>query len=166
MTAKRKQSKGAPSGASARMIEAKPGTKPVSYLRILAESTKGKERQILFGAIAERVRSCMLDPDEADIIAGLFDRLAAGEKPDKVLRGETRGRPKRATGTKTVRGNEVRLPDHADLCWSIRHAHHFGHSLETIFAHVAKLYGVTKDHVADVYAQVLPTLADDQRHRK
>lgn len=149
------------SEADVRMIVTEPGTKPKSALRILDATTKRSDRALLFRAVAERVRSCMLDPDEAAVIATWFDRLAAGDDARKVFFNETRGRPKGATGMKVVRGQEVRLPDHLDLAWSMRRAIAAGHAGDTVFAHVAKLYGVQPDTVRDIYEANVPLLADD-----
>lgn len=156
MVTKRTTSKGAPSGASGA-----PGTTmATSALHVLAANLRGADRSILFGAVAERIRSCMLDPAEAAFIASWFERLAAGDDPKKVFLGETRGRKKGSTGAKFVRGTEVRLPDHADLCWSMRRAM-AQHEPDAVFAAVAKVYSATPEYVRDVWESVAPTLAPD-----
>lgn len=150
MATKRPPKKDAPAGAS----DAAP-----SALHLIDGNTKGADRAILFGAVAERIRSCMLDPTEASLIAGWFDRLAAGDDPKCVLYGETRGRKRGTTGEKLYAPG-VRLPDHADLCWRMREAM-TQHDPESVFAAVAKVYSVTPEYVRQIWHEVGPTLAPD-----
>ena len=132
-----------------------------SLLRELSEALRNEDRKELFGLVAERVRTCMLDRDEAEVIADWFDRLARGDDPRKVLKGETRGRPKGSTGTKVLRSKEVRFPDHVDLCWRMRRAMAAGHAPEVVFGSFAKVYGVTPRHVREVWESTEPTLGAD-----
>lgn len=159
MTTKTSKAPGAK--ADPRMVIPSDGTKPISILRMMDSHVKGQKRATLFRAVAERIRTCMLDPDEAALIAKWFDRLAAGEDSTKILWGETRGRPKRSTGGKFIGGEVVRLPDHVDLCWTIRQAIARGNADDVVFGEVAELYGVTSGHIAKLYARILPTLGID-----
>lgn len=144
---------------SPRFVVEAPGSKPRSIVRILSE--RRGNRELLFGAVADSIRSCRLDPDEADVIAKWFERMRDGEKPADVLLGERRGRRKGATGGKFIKGETVHLPDHVDLTWRMRQAIAFGHAPEVVFNSIAEMYGVTAAHVAEIYATHVGTLADD-----
>ena len=137
-------------------------TSAKTTLHLFAENTKGADRSALFGLVSERIRTCMLDSSEAAFIAAWFDRLAAGEDPKRVFYGETRGRKRGSTGTKYVRGTDVQLPDHIDLCWNMRRAIS-QHDPETVFAAVAKVYSVTPDYVREIWEREGPTLAPDPK---
>lgn len=158
MAAKKPPRKGAAKAAPANKSDI--GQTPPTVLHILADTTKNADRALLFRAVSERIRSCMLDHDEAALIAEWFDRLAQGQDPKRVFYGETRGRKKGATGSKFVSGAEVRLPDHIDLCWRMRQAM-TQHDPDAVFAAVAKLYSVTVEYVRAIWEKVSPTLAPD-----
>ncbi|WP_162434810.1 hypothetical protein [Pseudoxanthomonas koreensis] len=135
--------------------------RPQSLLRRFDETRKGDDRKLLFRAVAERVKTGLLTHDEAELIAGWFERLADGEKPAKVLLGETRGRKAGSNGVKYLKGQDVSLPDHVDLCWSLRQWIDRTGDEDRIFREAAARFGCTKDHIERIYAEHLPTLGPD-----
>ena len=146
----------------AKKAPAKAGVnEPVSLLRLLDSNLKGSERQILFGAVHERIRSQLLTHDEAALIAGWFQRLADGQAPARVFLGETRGRKRGSNTTEFLKGKDVAFPDHADLCWNIRRAIASTGDEDRIFKLFADHYGKTPDYLQRLYKQILPTLAAD-----
>lgn len=131
-----------------------------TILEMMHERTKGKERHVLFKAVAERIRTGMLDPAEAALIAGWFEKLANGGDPKRTFYGETRGRHKGSTGEKFVNFDYVRLPDHVDLCWNMRRAMR-DHGPKSVFKKVSRLYGVTPEYVEEIWDEISPSLDDD-----
>lgn len=134
---------------------------PESILRMFDRRLKGKDREQLFAAVAERIRTGLLTVDESRLVAGWFDRLANGEKPAKVLIGETRGQKRGATNPKFMEGEDVSLPDRVDLCWSLRQWIARTGEPERIFELCAKQFGRTPDYIGRLYKEISPTLADD-----
>lgn len=137
---------------------------PPSLLRLLHEELKREDRRQLFAAVAERVRTGLLTDDEAALIAGWFDQFAAGKKPGDVLLGERRGRKRGANTIKTnyLRGYDVSLPDHVDLCWTIRRAiARTGGNEKKVFETVARHFEKTTDYIERLYRRIEPDLAPD-----
>lgn len=134
---------------------------PTSFLRVLDRSLKGGDRAILFSAVVERLQTRLLTQDEANLVSGWFESLASGKDPKKVFMGETRGRPKGSNSNEFLKGQDIALPDHVDLCWTIRSAIAKTGDEDHVFRVVAKHFGKTEDHLRRLYARILPTLADD-----
>ncbi|WP_374474305.1 hypothetical protein [Arenimonas sp.] len=142
------------------------GTPPASagaqsLLRLLDANLRGKERTELFAVVAERVRTQLLTPDEAALISDWFQRMAQGEDPQKVLVGETRGRPRGSNSNGYIKGRDVSLPDHVDLCWMMRRAIAKTGNEDAIFALVARHFDKTPSYLRKLYREILPTLAAD-----
>src|SRR5688572_12787684 len=108
--------------ATAAPTEAPLEARPESLLARLDRRRVLEDRLLIFRMAAERVRSCLLYPDEAAVIARWLDEVGAGVDPKKALFGETRGRKRGANGVKVIRGEEVQIPDHVDLVWAMRAA--------------------------------------------
>lgn len=157
MTAKRTTKK-APAKAGASTEDAK--GQNLSILRML-DSLKRDDRRILFRAVAERLRTGLLTEDEAALIAGWFDALADGKNPADVLLGERRGRPSGKNTATYIKGMDVSLPDHVDLCWTMRRAIARTGNEDQVFGVVAEKFGKTVDHIRRLYQEIEPTLAND-----
>lgn len=134
---------------------------PPSLLRLLHESLKRDDRREFFGAVAARVRTGLLTNDESELIARWFEQIADGNNPEDVLFGERRGRKPNANTATYLKGRDVSLPDHVDLCWSIRRWIAQTSNEEQIFKIVAKHFGKTTDHIRRLYRRIEPTLAPD-----
>lgn len=134
---------------------------PASLLRLMHDELKRDDRRVLFGAVAERIRTGLLTVDESELIAGWFEQIAEGKKPQDVLFGERRGRRPGANTVTYLKGQDVLLPDHVDLCWSIRRWIARTGNEEKIFEIAAKHYGKTADHIRRLYKEHEPTLAPD-----
>lgn len=139
---------------------------PSSFLRTLHENLKRDDRRMLFRAVAERVRTGLLTNDEAAVIAGWFDQLADGKKPEDVLFGERRGRKRNANTATYLKGRDVSLSDHVDLCWTIRRGIAQTGNEERVFETVAKHFGKTTDHIRRLYRRIEPTLSPDPSIKK
>lgn len=133
-----------------------------SLLTQLDRGTKGEERLHLFKLAAERVKTCLLWPDEAELIASWFEAIAKGESPKKVLFGETRGRPKGVTTTKIVKGKEVQLPNHFDLVFMMKQAIADDHSEADVVASFARKF----DHEIRYIQGVFDLLKEDVPEQK
>lgn len=134
---------------------------PRSLLRLLHDELKRDDRRQLFGAVAERVRTGLLTNDESELIASWFEQIADGKNPQDVLYGERRGRKPSANTVTYLKGRDVSLPDHVDLCWSIRQWIARTGNEEQIFEIVAKHFGKTTDHIRRLYRRIEPTLGAD-----
>lgn len=132
-----------------------------SFLRLLHENLKRDERRQLFRAAAARVRTGLLTEDESELIAQWFEQIAEGRNTDDVLFGERRGRKPNANTVTYLKGRDVSLPDHVDLCWSIRRWIARTGNEDQIFETVAKHFGKTTDHIRRLYKRVEPTLGPD-----
>ncbi len=140
--------------------------RPTSLLRLYDMNSRGDDRQQLFRAVSERLRTGLLTEDEADLIAEWFARLGRGEDPQKVLYGETRGRKRGSTGSQYLKGRDVSLPDHIDLCWSIRRAIARTGDPDKVFEVHAKHFGRTADYIKRLYEQYEPVLGKDSELHK
>lgn len=151
-------------------------TDPTSLLRLIDANTKGDERAELFRAVSCRVRTGLLTADESALIAEWFDQIAGvvekpakqGEAPDKKLRavakvllGETRGRPRGGTNAKYLKGADVKLPDHVDLCWNLRRWIAQTGDADRIFKLCAEHFGRTPEYIRELYERIAPTLGSD-----
>jgi hypothetical protein len=134
---------------------------PKSFIRMLDANLKREERIRLFGAVAERVNTGLLTTDEAALIAGWFTQLAEGADPKKVFFKETRGRPKGANSLHYIKGQDVALPDHVDLVWSLRRWIARNGDPDEIFKLCAKHFQRTEQYIRDLYDEILPTLGAD-----
>lgn len=134
---------------------------PPSLLRLLHENLKRDDRRELYGAVAARVRTGLLTDDESELISSWFEQIAAGKNPQDVLFGERRGRKPGANTVTYLKGHDVSLPDHVDLCWSIRRWIARTGNEEKIFEIAAKNFGKTPDHIRRLYKDIEPTLAPD-----
>lgn len=134
---------------------------PPSLLRLLHENLRRDDRRKLFAAAAARVRTGLLTPDESELIASWFEQIADGKNPQDVLFGERRGRKRNANTATYLKGREVSLPDHVDLCWTIRRGIAQTGNEEQIFKTVADHFGKTTDHIRRLYRQIEPTLGPD-----
>jgi hypothetical protein len=82
-----------------------------SFLRIIAEYVEqpgGHElAPKLYRMVAEHIRA-RLDPDESALVAGWFDRLAAGADPQEVFVTKSKGGRKKKGA-----------PDNYDIAWIV-----------------------------------------------
>lgn len=134
---------------------------PPSLLRLLHENLRRDDRRELFGVAADRVRTGLLTNDEAELIASWFEQIADGKNPQDVLFGERRGRKPNANTTTYLKGQDVSLPDHVDLCWSIRRWIALTGNEDQIFKTVAEHFGKTTDHIRRLYRRIERTLGPD-----
>ncbi len=148
MTGKKAKGKGAAEAA------------PQSLLRMLDASLRGDQRRLVLRLAAERIRTGILYPDEAELIAGWLTAIGEGSDAKKTLFGETRGRKPGGTGSKVVRGEEVRLPDHPDLVLAMHQAVLEGRELEAVIAQAAKRFGVSSEYLHGLYQLLLPEIID------
>jgi len=113
-------------------------------IRVFAEmAAKGDDEAAkkLYRMVSERIRARML-PEDADVIAGWFDRLAAGESPARVFPAKSAGRPKKAG------------IDDIDIAWIVRQNLQRGLQPGEVYRGVGKAHGLGWRTVANIYSKI------------
>lgn len=109
-------------------------------IRLLWRSTRldGANAPVLWGAVAETIRA-RLDPIDADIVAGFFDRLARGDDPRVVFQTDKGGHRRKTEG------------DPLDIAWRVHFAKHAHIDEQIAFKRIAKAEGLKVDTVRRYY---------------
>ena len=99
----------------------------------------------LYRMVAERLRTRVLDEDEAEVIAEWFDRLAAGEPAKEVFPRKPAGRPK---------GTTPRKLDDIDIAWLVRRAIEADIKPTAAYRLVADAHGLDWQSVRNLYSKL------------
>ena len=124
-------------------------------IRMLAESSRADPAVLpyLFRLLAQEVRSRVLQVDDADLIAGWFDRIAAGESPADVLPHKPPGRPRKVTAPRKPMG-DGRIPDDYDVAHIVHQNVSAGMKRSEVCRKVAKALGMREGTVRNIYSRL------------
>lgn len=136
-------------------------------ITMLAEAVAEGQRDagpMLFGTVAARVRA-RLDPADADVVAGWFDRLASGEDPAEIFMTNRGGRPKGRTDQRKLMP-DGREPDDWDIAFIVHQNMKRRLGMEPrpkatlIYKGVAKAFGMDDRTVSNIYSRCKKDLPD------
>ena len=129
----------------------------MSLLNLLLEQRDEEAQKLAYRIIAERAKTRVLDPDEAQIVADWFDRLGAGEDPAKVS-PKFGGRPKGKTAERTPMP-DGRIPDDYDVAWVVKQNLERGIKPGDVYAGVARAFGMNKTNVRNIWVRLKGEIA-------
>lgn len=98
----------------------------------------------LFRMVAGRLRTRVLEASEARLVAGWFDRLAAGERPESVFRSKP-GRPRSA--------------NHYDVAWIVHLNIEANMDKSDVYRLVGKKFGLKPGTVRNIHSRLKSEIA-------